>query len=339
MQKRSSFFIIASLLLLIGIAVFVYYNKGKTSTVDEDARNFKFKDTALITKIFIADKNGNKSLLKRTAKGWVVNDKYACRTDAVLNLLEVIKHVDVKMSVSKQAKESTLKYMSTTAIKVEIYVGEKLVRQYYVGHEPQGSEGSYMLLTNTKSGENYPDPYLCHIPGFVGFLKPRFIANENEWRDRLVLNYTPPQIKQISVEHFGYPDSSFTIELLNTTTFKLFDGNKREMAFNPNKLKQYLAYYQNISYEYLFTGKNKKLEDSLSLQKPFCKITVIGNDFSNNEYTFYHKQPPAKVPEMGVSYSYDPDRFYLRFSNNKEWALVQYFVFGKLLITPLYFRN
>ena len=338
MQKRSSFFIIAVLLLLTGIAVFVYFNKGKTTTVDEDARNFKFTDTALITKIFIADKDGNKSLLKRTAKGWIVNDKFSCRSDAILNLLEVIKQVDVKMSVPKQAKQGTLKVMSARALKVEIYKGEKLVRQYYVGHEPQNSEGSYMLLTDIESGDNYPDPYLCHIPGFTGFLKPRYIANENEWRDRIVLNFTPPQIKQIKVEHFGFPDSSFTIELLNTTTFKLVNGNNKEMPFNPNKLKQYLAYYQNISYEYLFTGKNKKLEDSLALQKPFCKITVVGNGFANNEFTFYHKQPPAKIPEMGVTYNFDPDRLYLRFSNNKEWALIQYFVFGKLLITPLYFK-
>jgi len=338
MQKRSSFFIIAVLLLLTGIAVYVYFNKGKTTTVDEDARNFKFTDTALITKIFIADKDGNKSLLKRTAEGWIVNDKFSCRSDAILNLLEVIKQVDVKMSVPKQAKQGTLKVMSARALKVEIYKGEKLVRQYYVGHEPQNSEGSYMLLTDIESGDNYPDPYLCHIPGFTGFLKPRYIANENEWRDRIVLNYTPPQIKQIKVEHFGFPDSSFTIELLNTTTFKLVNGSNKEMPFNPNKLKQYLAYYQNISYEYLFTGKNKKLEDSLALQKPFCKITVVGNGFANNEFTFYHKQPTAKIPEMGVTYNFDPDRLYLRFSNNKEWALIQYFVFGKLLITPLYFK-
>jgi len=339
MQKRSSFFIITALLLLIGIAVYVYFSKGKTTTVDEDMRNFSFKDTAKITKIFIADKNGNKSLLERTAKGWYVNNKYPCRTDAIINLLEVIKHVDVKMSVPKQAKETTLKMMSANANKIEIYVGEKLIKQYYVGHAPQGGEGSYMLLTNNKTSENYKDPFLCYIPGFIGFLKPRYIANETEWRDRLVINYTPPQIKQIKVEHFGYQDSSFTINLINATTFKISDGKNNAIAFNENKLKQYVAYYQNISYEFLFTGQNKRLEDSLAKQKPFCKITILGNGFSNSEYNFYHKNPPEKVPEMGVSYSFDPDRLYLRFSNNTEWALVQYFVFGKLLITPLYFKN
>jgi hypothetical protein len=43
------------------------------------------------------------------------------------------------------------------------------------------------------------------------------------------------------------------------------------------------------------------------------------------------------IPEHGVTYSNDPDRLYLRFANDKEWALIQYFVFGKLLVTPPYF--
>lgn len=339
MQKRSSLFIIGALLLLIGISIFIYLTKGKTSTMDEDSRSFKIKDTASITKIFIADKNGNKSLLQRTAKGWVVNNKFACRTDAILNLMEVIKHVDVKMTVPKQAIDATLKTMSANAIKVEIYAGEDLIKQYYVGHEPQGAEGSYLLLTNTETGENYKDPYLCCIPGFVGFLKPRYIANENEWRDRVVINYTPPQLRQIKVDYYNLPDSSFAINLLNTTTFKLVDTKNKELAFNETKLRQYIAYYQNLSYEFLFTGQDKRLEDSLALQKPFCKITIVGNGFSNSEYKFYYKTSVFTAEQNGVTYKYDPDRLYLKFANDKEWALIQYFVFGKLLITPLYFKN
>lgn len=339
MKKRSTFLLLFVLLLLAGIAIVVYFTKGKTSTVNDDERNFSYKDTATITKIFIADKNGNSSLLKRTPKGWIVNDKFSCRTDAILNLLECIKHVTVKMGVTKQAKQGTLKFLSTQAVKVEIYSGEQLVKQYFVGHEPQDYEGSYMLLSDVNTGKNFPNPYLCYIPGFKGYLKPRYIANENDWRDRIVVNYTPPQMKQIKVDYFGYPDSSFTIDLINTNAFRLFDGNKKECSFIMPKMKQYLAYFQNVSYEYLFTGKNKKLQDSLTQQKPFCKITIYGNGFDFSEFLFYHKQPPAKIPEAGISYSYDPDRLYLRFANNKEWALIQYFVFGKLLITPVYFKS
>jgi hypothetical protein len=337
MKKRSSIIVIVLLLALVGFSVYVYKNKKKTGTVDEDSRNFGYKDTAAITKIFIADKEGDQAQLVRTKNGWVVNDKFPCRSDAMLNLLDVIKNVEVKMPVSKNAKEGVLKFMASAALKVEVYKGDEKVRQYYVGHETPDSEGSYMLLSDPETGENHKDPYVCFIPGFKGFLMPRFIAKENEWRNRLVMNYTPPQMKQISVTYPAQPDSSFTIELLNTNSFKLKNSKNAEIPYDMNKMKQYLAYFQNLSYEALFTGKHKKLEDSLAQQRPFGIIKVVNSNFKTDEFKFYYKQPTSLIPEYGIVYKYDPDRLYLRFANDKEWALIQYFVFGKLLINQNYF--
>jgi hypothetical protein len=342
-MKKSTSLIIVILLALVGISIYTYRSKSKLSTVDGDSRNFKFKDTAAITRIFIADKDGNHSDLKRTKKGWVVNDKYNCRNDGILNLLEVIKLIEVKMSVPKTKRENTIKYLASQALKVEIYAGDDLVRQYYVGHETEDGEGSYMLLTDAESGENYKDPYICFIPGFRGYLQPRYITNENDWRDRLVLNFTPPQMKRVDVRQAEMPaDSSFSIELEGINTFKLKNGKGENLAFDDAKMRQYLIYFQNISYEALITGKNKKLQDSLSMVKPFCVISIATTDSSRGfpikEYKFYHKQFLGDInPEHGVKYDYDPDRLYMSFDNGKEWALIQYFVFGKLLITSNYF--
>ncbi len=337
MKKTSSVIIVAMLLILAAISVYIYKNKSKSTTVDTDARSFKYKDTAAITKIFIADKEGDQSLIERTKTGWVVNGKFPCRSDAILNLLEAIKNIEVKMPVSKNARDGVLKKMASGALKVEIYVGEDLVKQYYVGHETPDSEGSYMLLTNSESGKNYDQPFACFIPGFIGYLIPRFIAKENEWRDRVVINYIPPQIKKIKVEHFQNPDSSFTIDILNTKTFKLKNSKNTDIPFDEFKMKQYLAYFQNISYEVLLTGKNKKLADSLFKTKPSHIIVITKTDLKTDEFKFYHKQTPNVAPEHGIVYKYDPDRMYMRFANDKEWAVIQTFVFGKLLVSPNYF--
>ncbi|MCE3226698.1 MAG: hypothetical protein K0S32_1249 [Bacteroidetes bacterium] len=338
MKKRSSIVVMIVLAVLVGFSIYVYKNKKKSGTIDEDLRNFSYKDTAAITKIFIADKEGDQSTIVRTKTGWVVNDKYPCRPDAILNLLEVIKNIEVKMPVSKNARDGVLKYMTSVSQKVEIYVGDKRVKQYYVGHETPDSEGSYMLLSDPETGENHKDPFICFIPGFNGFLNPRYIAKENEWRNRVVMNYTPPQMKQVKVNYPAQPDSSFTIEILNTNTFKLKNGKGEEIPYDVNKIKQYLAYYQNLSYEALFTGKNMmKLRDSLVQQKPFGVITVVSNNFKSEDYKFFYKQPTRLVPEHGIEYKYDPDRLFMRFANDKEWAIIQYFVFGKLLITNNYF--
>jgi hypothetical protein len=339
-MKRSSYLVIACLLLLTGFTVYTYLTKSKATTVDDKSRAFNLKDTASVTKIFIADKEGNKSLIKRGKDGWTVNDKFRCRSEAILNLLEVIRNVEVKSSVPKEAKESVIKFMSFNAIKVEIYSGDDLIRQYYVGHETPDGESSYLILTDPETGKNYKDPYICFIPGFIGYLQPRYIANENEWRDRLVINYTPPQVSSINVRYNTLsPDSSFTIDLLNTTTFRLRDGKGQAVAFDEAKLKQYLIYFQNISYEVLITGKNKKLQDSLTRVGPFCTISVTGKSFKTDTYKFFRKRfEGAFNPELGVKYEYDPDRLYMTFDNDRQWAVVQYFVFGKLFVSPGYFK-
>lgn len=339
MKKSSSLIVISILLLLVGVSIYIYTSKSDLSTVDGDARNFGFRDTAAITRIFIADKDGNRSDLKKTKNCWVVNDKYNCRNDAVLNLLEVIKLVEVKMPVPKSQRESVIKYMAAQALKVQVYAGEELVKQYYVGHETEDGEGSYMLLADHESGKNFKDPYVCFIPGFKGYLLPRFIANENEWRDRIVMNYIPPQLKQVSVQNFEAPaDSSFTIELVNANSFKVVNGKGTALSFDEASLRQYLVYLQNISYEVLLTGKNKKLQDSLLVVKPFSSITITTKTNKVEKYNFYRKQFSGDInPEHGVTYNFDPDRMYLSFGNDKEWALVQYFVFGKLLVSSNYF--
>jgi hypothetical protein len=340
-MKKSSAIVIVILLALVAFSVYVYRSKSDMSTADDDSRNFSYKDTASITRIFMADKDGNTSLVKRTDKGWIVNDKYTCRPEAVLNLLEVIKNVEVQMPVPKEARKNVLQQMAAGAVKVEIYAGDELVKQYYVGHETPDSQGSYMLLTDPETGKNYSEAYACFIPGFIGYLKPRYIANETEWRDRVVLNYIPPQMKQVSVEHLDLPrDSSFTIELRAASSFVLRSKAGNEIPFDDARMRQYLIYFQNLSYEGLITGKNKKLQDSLSLQVPFCILSVTTTSFKTDVFKMYRKKvrPDVKF-DQGVVYDFDPDRFYLSFDNGREWAIAQYFVFGKLLVTPVYFLS
>lgn len=339
-MKKSSLITILVLLTLVVGSIYIYKKKGKSSTLSEDARNFKFRDTASITKIFMADKNGKQCTVERTSKGWMVNNKFYVRPDAILTLLETIKNVEVKRPVARQAKEGTLKVLAYKAIKVEIYVKNKLVKQYYVGHETPDGEGTHMLLTDEESGKNYDDPFVVFIPGFTGFLNTRYIVEEKHWRDLSVINFTPDKIKNITYTNFEKPDSTFQITLADTRTFQLKDAKGSEIEFDELKMKQYLAYFQNLNAEAIFTTTDKPVADSLSKAKPFAEFAIT--DKNNQLFTcgFYYKSPPTfKNAEYGVKYKYDPDRLYVNFDSKKEWAVIQYYVFGKLFITTDYLKK
>lgn len=321
------------------MAVFVFRKKGQNASVDKEAQNFKFEDTAKITHIFMADKNGGKVNLTRKDREWLVNGKYTARKDAIGILLETIKRVEVKTTLPKSLKPGTLKLMSAKAVKIEIYCGEDLVKQYYVGHESYDNEGSYMILSNLETGENYPEPYVTHIPGFVGFLNTRYFTSEEEWRDRLVINYVPAQIRQLKMERLEHPDSSFTIQLKTINAISLLDAKGNTLPFDNTKMRQYLSYFQNVSYETLFTKTVPQLADSLArFAKPFIRLTITDNFNISKIYSFYYRKPEAgSTNEENIPYVHDPERCFMRFAKDQEWAMIQYYVFGKLLVNVNYF--
>lgn len=340
-MKRSSLITILVLVALIVVSVLIFKKKGRSGTLDEDSRNFKVTDTASITKIFMADKNGKQCTVVRTPKGWMVNDKFYVRPDAILTLLETIKNVEVKHPVARQAKEGTLKVLAYRAIKVEIYSDDDLIKQYYVGHETMDGEGTHMLLTDIESGENYADPYVVFIPGFTGYLNTRYIVEEKYWRNLSVINYSPAQLKKIVYTNFAKADSSFAINIVNTKTFELTDHKGQKIPFNELMMKQYLAYFLNLNCEAIFTSSDKPVVDSLTTQgKPFCAFSLMDTQDKKHDYYFYYKPVPSKTNfEYGVNYKYDPDRLYVNFEDKKEWATIQYFVFGKLFVTTQYFTG
>lgn len=339
MKKNGSRILLVLLLLLTALTLWVLRSKNKPVSSDKDNRKFAYRDTASLTRIFMADKEGHQCTLERKTEGWIVNGKYKARTEAILNLMEAIKNVDIKMSVPKESQQTVLKFMTARALKVELYAGDELVKQYYVGYETEDSEGTYMLLTDLESGKNYDQPYACFIPGFKGFLNPRFIVKENDWRDRILINYTPPQIREIKVLLSDFPpDSSFIIELKDTRTFAVKNLKGESVPYNEAQLKQYIIYFQNLSYERLITAQNKKLQDSLTATRPFCTISVAGQGFNTDEYKFYRMAFNGKVnPELGVNFNYDPDRLFIRFAGDREWAIGQYFALGKLFVSRNYF--
>jgi len=338
-NRRSSLLLIAVLALLAGISFYLATNKDKTSTVDKESRDFKVEDTAAVTKIFLANKNGDQSTVEKTEKGWVVNNKYVCRPEAIKNLLYTMKVMEVKSPVAKAAKPNILKAMSAQSIKVEVYRGNELIKQYYIGSENQYNDGTYMLLTDIETGRNYEEPYLLHIPGFNGFLSTRFIVKENEWRDRTVAAFTPPQLREIKVENGEYPDSSFTIQLKSTNDFVLTGRNVVALPFDELKMKQYIAYFQNLQYEGLLESDNKRLTDSLKNVIAYYTISITDKNDKKTVMDFLRKKStPELNQKYDFDYVYDPDRLYLRFNNDQEYAVIQYFVFGKVLQTYKYFQ-
>lgn len=337
-MKKNSIVIIIILLVLAVAAVFVYRSKGKSSTIDKEASDFGLKDTASVDKIFLADKEGKSVLLERKPSGWILNGKYNVRPDAIELLLYTVRMVEVKSPVSKTSRNNVIKVMAGKSTKIELYSKGTKVKQYYVGHSTQDHTGTYMLLTNPETDENYTEPFITHIPGFDGFLTTRYFTDEMDWRDRLMINYRPPQIKQIKLELNEMPDSSFVIDLFSMQRFGLKTRKGQQLPFDEEKIKQYIAYFQNVNCEIVLEKKDHLVDSINKAAVPFATLTITDRDNKPNVTQFYHKYPVAsKNEQYGVDYKYDPDRLFVKYNNGADYGIAQYFVFGKMLQTYQYF--
>ncbi|MFW5767664.1 MAG: DUF4340 domain-containing protein, partial [Bacteroidota bacterium] len=211
-MKKTNIIILSSLLVLIVLALILFftrYNVIKTeddglkikqkSTTLEVLRDFAVKDTASVDKIFLVDKDNNSILLERQAKDeWRVNDKYYAREDFINLLLKTIHRIEISNPVPKEKQEYVLRNLSGNSVKCEIYQDGELSKTYYVGGVTQDNLGTYMLLENSSAA------FEVYIPGFNGFLTTRYNTSEDEWRSKRVFSYDLKNIAQVKIE---YPDS------------------------------------------------------------------------------------------------------------------------------------
>jgi hypothetical protein len=329
--------------LVLGVVAFWLIRNNGKGTIKEKLRDFAVKDTASITKIFLADKTGKKVTLTRENEStWMVDKKFYARQDAVNTLLYTIYSIEVKQPVGKKAQDNIVKSLASGATKIEIYSGEDLVKMYYIGGETQDQMGTYMLLANEETGENSSVPFVTYIPGFDGYLTTRYFTEASDWRDRSVFKYVPNQIKTVKVEYPSSPTESFTIIKKAENIYEVRDvqTNTTIPDFDTIAIKQYLSYYQDIHFEAIERDMAKVNKDSVLASTPFAVLTVTNDAGMNNVAKLFHKKAePGTTDQQGNPRKYDIDRAYGLVNNGQDFVLCQYYVFGKLLQSPEYFSR
>jgi hypothetical protein len=325
MNKR----ITISLLILISLAIAAYFiTRESKSSIKKELKDFAVKDTAAITKIFMADTEGKQVLLERLNEtDWQVNGKYLARKDAINLLLTTIRRITVKKPVNKPMFETIIKQLATKSTKVEIYLNneDKPYKVYYVGGPDKDYQGSFMLL------ENSSVPFVTHIEGFRGFPSARYFTDENAWRRKEVFTYKPQEIAKIIVERYEEPEKSFSIVHSNGTV-QLFDyQNKPFSSFDTITVYQYINNYRSIHYENFEESKPESYQDSLiKTDKPILKYTVITTEGKERSIALYNKpMKPGAVDYNGQPIKYDVDRMY-GLTDDSLFVVVQHYVFDKL---------
>lgn len=340
MKKNKKLFILFIVLAATAAWFVITKNKG---TIKPTLRDFAVQDTASITKIFLADKNGNSITLERNAtSGWMVNGKFNARPDAIKVLLTTIKKIDVKEPVGKNAQDNVIKRLATKAIRCEIYQNNELTKAYYVGTETADQTGTYMILIDPETMAPSAKAFITYIPGFEGYLTTRYFTDERGWRDRTVFSYIPPEIKSVKMESPEHPEQSYEVTAQGGNSFqvKMLANNKALDNIDTLAVKQYLSYFKQLNFESFEVELKPTQIDSILKSTPINILTVTNASGKANKVSFYTRPNLKKVLDENQNpLPFDPVRMDAQMNDGKDFVILQYFVFGKVLPPIDYFKK
>lgn len=340
-------YIAIATLILAALAVFLVL-KSSNSTIKAD---FAVEDQASITKIFMSDKLNNKVTLKRVDETkWLVNDKYQARADGIDILMETVTQLRVKEPVTIAGRNNVIKWLASKSTKVEIYQTvyrinlfnkvkwfphEKLTKVYYVGDETQDNNGTFMLMQGSD------EPFICYIPGFRGFLSPRYTALESDWRNHAICDLKIGEIKSVRLEFPTAPDSSFEITRYDRNfELKALKNNQIINGYDTLKLLDFMSSFTNLNFEAFRNNMSKHDIDSITSQIPMAILTI--NDITGKAYKvkgFLKLAEVGSIDEVtGKEIFVDRDRFYGLVNDDKDFVFLQYFTFNQILRPISFFR-
>lgn len=325
---------------LLVIAVFAggifWFTQTQTKeSVTKREGDFAVKDEN-ITRIVMDDLEKRHVELTKTKDGWMVNGKFLAKDELIAQLLEAVHRVSSLTPVPTNAHDHVLKELMTQNVKVQVYVDDEKepVKTYYVGGPTVDSRGTYMLLE--MDGEIATRPHITYVPGYYGYLTPRYSTDEENWRNKIMFKEAQEEIAKVTVDYVESPEKSFVLNRENSDSFTvnpLDEKYRIQQPYEQKYIKQYLGFYSSIYLE-AFDNANPA-KDSIIMTQPYCRINLEKTDGSKKSVTMYYMPVSRRSkatfdPVTGKELFHDTEHYYA-LVNEKDFAVVQYFIFGKLL--------
>jgi len=335
---RNNKYLLLTVLLLALIAGWFFYSRNLNPVRDE-LRDFAVKDTGSVVKIFIADKSGKSVLLERKSNyDWSVDKDYWARPDAIKLLLATMHDVEVRSPVGKKAYNNIITSIASKGLKVEVYNSQGKIKTYYVGGPTMDQYGTYMYI------ENSSVPFITHIPGFNGYLTPRYIVDRGDWIVKNVFRLTESELQSLAVADRERPGFAFRIERKeNSSDFILYDGFDQSVnGVIQDKILSYLQFFKILNFEGAEKSLSPNQRDSLRATVPFRSIVIKKTGGETSRIDLWRRPITSQTVNLsmedGTPFSYDVDRMTAALNGDTSLIVVQYFSYEKLFRKPSDFQ-
>ena len=321
------------LFVLLGGLTYKYLNSekaNKKSTIPKFSTAFAVENIDEVHKVFLARMNGENVLFERKGDHWVFDKKYRVAPNSMAFLLQGIQYLNVQYVPTKSVLPKVIQDLSTLGLKVEVYnKADEKIKSYILGGVTQNEEGTFVIMEGGK------DPFVAHIPNWVGNLRSRFwFADKRDWRDRSMFHEDVDDIKSITMEYPKNKNKSFKLTKsgndYDIQTFYDFTP-KITKPLRKGAGEAYLMNFESIIAEaYRNENKNK---DSIMTTVPFANITLTKTNDEVKKVSLYpinvSGEEIAQQVKMGQSGEDSQIARYFA-TMDEDFLLVQHRVFNKI---------
>ncbi len=345
-MKKKNIIIIAVVAAVCIAALIVALRGSRKATFKQD---YHIEDTSTITRIFLADKQDGEVLLTRVGDStWMVDNDYLANQPMVKLFLETLNTMRIRQQVNRNAVPTVIKHLAAKGIKVEVYqrvplidwfggklrlfTREKLTCTYYVGSETKDMLGSYMFREGDKV------PCVIYIPGFRGFLTPRFVTDPLKWRSHTIVDLDANAIERIELEIPADQSESFAV-VNNGAGFDFMVGGSKVPAFDTLRVAALISSFTWLNFdEFASIVPNSNDSSLVGMPRTILRITdTAGTTREVRTYIKYtNPDDMAIVPDDGMYETFDVNRLYA-IVDNTDTVLIQYHVFDNILQPARYF--
>jgi hypothetical protein len=319
------------LLALLGFGVY-YFLFSERDAFGAGEAGFKITDTGSISKIFLADKTGSTVTLERKGDMWMLDNKYPAMQAPVTTLLQTLATQTPSYPVPATMHNNVIKTLAATGIKIELYNKDgKKIRVFYVGGQANNLEGTYMLMEGSKK------PYVVQIPGFEGYITPRYSTQTSDWRDRTVCDIPREELKSVTVKYIETPLNSYTVLQTNTgdVTVDADSALIKGQQLNKRRAIAYTGFFTKLYHEGYINGTTG-LDSIIRTAPKMVAIDVAGTKGQSQHIEVFwmaitRRSKNMLTPAPGLPANYDADRFYATINNFKDTVIIQRGTFDKVL--------
>ncbi len=331
-MKKFFPYIIAFVCLIAGVGYFMY--EYSPSTLEKKESQFAVPNIGDVTKIRLTDTKGHIAELSLKDKKWIVNGKYEINKMSQDLLFAAIQKLETNYRSPDNAEKIVFKDMADQHTKCEVYLNneDKPSKVYYVGGPTADGEGTYMIME--RNGQMAGHSYVTHIPGVHAYLTGRYYPEEERWRSIWVFRDNSENIQSLKVTYHRELQKSLELTKVGKDSFVLANSEGKILEQPKQKfIHQYLDFYNELSLEQ-FENKNPA-KDTITPNEPYCTISMKRMDKTESNMIIYYipvnDQTRVQFDDEGRKLLYDIEHFYILFNDKKDFALIQYYTWGKIL--------